>query len=76
MQIHARIGAALMPFSVTYVFVTIDSSAGRYQKLLNSIYCLSSFHDMNKYCLSTKSAKFCSHHMISHHNSGDCLIFY
>ena len=41
-----------------------DRIAGRYQKLINSIYCLSSFHNMNKYCLCIKSAKFCLHHMI------------
>ena len=29
----------------------LDFSAGRYQKLSNSIYCLRLIHDVNKYCL-------------------------
>ena len=48
------------------------ASAGRYQNLLNSIYCLRLIHDMNKYCLYTNCVIFSVHHVtcrISHVNT-------
>ena len=43
----------------TYMAIpTLLNSAGRYQKLSYSIYCLRLIHDMNEYCLLSNSAKF------------------
>ena len=46
-----------MPFLLNKVDNNSTTSAGRYQKLSNSIYCLRFIHDMNKYCLLPNSAK-------------------
>ena len=52
-QLGYHHGAGLEWVQVNHIL-----SAGRYQKLSNSIYCLRLIHDMNKYCLLPNSAKF------------------
>ena len=44
------------------IIIQLGCSAGRYQKLSISIYCLKHIRDLNKYCLCINNAKFSFHH--------------
>ena len=47
-----------VPKMACLLYFIIHTSAGRYQKLSKSIYCLGLIHNMNKYCLLPNSANF------------------